>query len=44
MTQLSRRSLYVFFGLWIIFALGIANQALSNPKTDSQSKVTFYVH
>lgn len=44
MTQLSRRTLYVFFSVWIIFVLGIASQALSDPKTESQPNVTFYVH
>lgn len=43
MIQLSQRFLYVLLLLLSIFVFGIANQALSNPKADSQSKVTFYV-
>ncbi len=44
MIQLPQRFLYVLFILLTIFVFGIASQALSNPKTDSQSKVTFYVY
>ena len=44
MIQLSQRFLYVFLILLTIFVFGIANQALPDPKTDSQSKATFYVH
>jgi hypothetical protein len=44
MIQLSIRFRYVFLILLTIFVFGIANQALSNPKADSQSKATFYVH
>jgi len=42
--HLSQRFLYVLLILLTIFVFGIVNQALSNPKTDSQSKVTFYVY
>ena len=44
MIQLSQRFLYVLLISLTIFVFGIANQALSNSKTDSQSKATFYVH
>ena len=44
MIQLPQRFLYVVFILLTIFVFGIASQALSSPKTDSQSKATFYVH
>ena len=44
MIQLRQRFLYVILILLTIFLLGIASQALSNSSTDSQSKVTFYVH
>jgi|GEM_PF-1274860 hypothetical protein len=44
MIQLPQRFLYVLFILLTIFVFGIVNQAISSPKTDSQSKATFYVH
>ena len=44
MIRLSQRFLYVLLILLMIFVFGIVNQALSNPKTDSQSKVIFYVY
>jgi len=44
MILLPQRFLYVLLILLTIFLFGIASQALSNPNTDSQSKVTFYVH
>jgi len=44
MIQLPQRFLYVVFILLTIFVFGIASQAISSPKTDSQSKATFYVH
>jgi hypothetical protein len=42
--QLSQRFLYVCSILLTIFVFGIANQALPDSKTDSQSKAVFYVH
>ena len=44
MIQLRQRFLYVILIILTIFLFGIANQALSNSSTNSQSKVTFYVH
>lgn len=44
MILLPQRFLYVRLILLTIFLVGIASQALSNPNTDSQAKVTFYVH
>ena len=44
MIQLSQRFLYVLLISLTIFVFSIANQTLSNSKTDSQSKATFYVH
>ncbi len=44
MIQLSQRFRFVFLILLIIFVFGMASQALSNPKTDSQSKAIFYVY
>jgi hypothetical protein len=44
MNQMPQLFLYVLLILLTIFLIGIASQALSNPNTDSQSKVTFYVH
>ena len=44
MIQLSQRFLYIILILITFLVFGIANQALSNPKTDSQSMATFYVH
>jgi hypothetical protein len=43
MIQLSQRSIYVILTLMAIFIFAPANQALSNPKADSQSEATFYV-
>ena len=44
MIQLSQRFLYMILILITFLVFGIANQALSNLKTDSQSRATFYVH
>ena len=44
MILLPQRFLTVLLILLTIFLFGIASQALSNSNTDSQSKVTFYVH
>ena len=44
MIQLSQRFLYICLILLTFFVFGIAHHALSNPKADSQSKATFYVH
>jgi hypothetical protein len=44
MIQLSQRSIYTILTLMALFVLPLTNQALSNPKADSQSVATFYVH
>ena len=44
MILLSQRSIYAILTLMAIFVLTPANQALSNPKADSHSEATFYVH
>ena len=44
MIRLRQRFPYVILILLTIFLFGTAGQALSNSRTDSQSKVTFYVH
>jgi hypothetical protein len=44
MIQSAQRSIYAILTLMALFVLIPANQALSNPKADSQSEATFYVH